>query len=103
MSVDYLDRDAFIAKFADNDPDKMADVRIQLQRQQETYTPDGWVMVQCADLNASWSGQLNIVPFGPHNTWKEIPKGPVSPRGLASDTSVVVAVCLVDKGDKRAE
>ena len=96
MRVVYLDRDEFITKYTDGDPDKMADVRIQLQRQQETYTPDGWVMLECHMMDSSSRGDRTIVPFGPHNTWKSIPEGPVSPRGAASDMAVVVAVCLVE-------
>lgn len=94
MSVVYLDRDALIAKYVPNDPAAAADVRGQLQRQEEKYTPDGWVMLECQMLGGSHMGEQTIVPFGPNNTWKEVPEGPVSPRGLASDMSVVVAVCL---------
>ena len=106
MSVDYLDREAFIAKYSPSDPAAAADVREQLQRQEDKYSPTGWVMLECQMLSTargSHMGEQTIVPFGPNNTWKEIPKGPVSPRGLASDMAVVVAVCLVDKGDGRDE
>lgn len=99
MSVDYLDREAFIERYAPNDPAAAADVREQLQRQEEKYSPTGWVMLECQMLSTargSHMGERTIVPFGPNNTWKEIPKGPVSPRGLASDMAVVVAVCLVE-------
>lgn len=97
MSVVYLDRDAFIAKYADNDPDKMEDVRAQLQRHQEKYTPDGWVMLERAELtSAPGAGRLTVVTFGPRCTWKTIPEGIVSPTGSLVDMSVVVAVCLVE-------
>lgn len=97
MSVVYLDREAFIAKYADNDPDTMADVRIAMQRTQEIFTPDGWVMLQRQELtSAPGAGQLTIVTFGPHNIWKEIPEGLVSPTGSTRDISAVVAVCLVE-------
>ena len=33
-----------------------------------------------------------ILPYGPRNTYKEPPTKPISPRGLASDMSVVVAL-----------
>lgn len=103
MSVDYLDREAFISRCAKNDLAVMAEIRIALQRTEDKFKPEGWVMLECQLLDSSNRGRLAIVPFGPNNTWKTIPEGPVSPGGLASDVSVVVAVCLVDKGDKRAE
>lgn len=102
MSVDYLDRDAFIAKYTPNDQSAAAVVRAHLQRQEEKYAPDGWVMLECQMLSTargSRMGEQTIIPFGPNNTWKEIPKGPVSPRGLASDMAVVVAVCLRGGGN----
>lgn len=98
MSVDYLDREAFIAKYTGNDPVAMENIRLQMQRLEELFTPAGWVMLECQLLDSSRRGQLSIVTFGPNNTWKTIPEGPVSPGGRASDVSVVVAVCLVDKG-----
>lgn len=103
MSVVYLDREAFIAKYAKNDPAVMAEVRIELQRLEEAFKPAGWVMLECQLLDSSGRGQLSIMTFGPHNTWKTIPEGPVSPRGAASDTSVVVAVCLREPSPRVAE
>jgi len=96
MSVVYLDREAFIAKYADNDPATMDDLRIQLQRLEETYTPVGWVLLECQVMDSCNYGLLWIATFGPNNTWKTIPEGPASPGGRASDMSAVVAVCLVE-------
>ena len=102
MSVVYLDRDAFVARCCGHagDVSKHAELMLRLQQQVDKYQPDGWLMLECQVLGSSSLGQLSILPFGPNNTLKAVPDGPVSPRGLASDMSVVVAVCLADKGDK---
>ncbi len=96
MRVVYLDREAFITKYAKNDPAVLADVRTSMQRLEEKFAPTGWVMLECQLLDSSSRGQLTIAAFGPQNTWKTIPEGPVSLRGAASDMSVVVAACLCE-------
>lgn len=67
-------------------------LRDLLSEQWKLYRPLGWVMLECRLVDSSFRGQRTIVPYGPQNTWKEPPDGPVSPRGLASDTSVVIAI-----------
>lgn len=54
---------------------------------------EGWMLLQAQDMSSSWFGQHVILPYGPGCTWKELPRpGQVlSPRGLASDMSIVVA------------
>ena len=63
---------------------------LRLQKQQ--YNPDGWMMLECQVMDSSLFGSLVILPYGPRNSWKQVPQIPVSPRGLASDTSVVIAI-----------
>ena len=67
-----------------------------LGKQNETYAPDGWVMLECQMMDSGRMGSLTILPFGPNNTYKTVPDHPVSPRGLASDMSVVVAIVKRD-------
>jgi len=55
---------------------------------------EGWMLLQGADMSSSYLGQQVILPWGPGCTFKEVPQHPVSPRGLASDMSVVVATAL---------
>lgn len=76
------------------EPDKLREI---LSAQVARYHPDGWVMLQCEMLDSSYLGSLTILPYGPNNTFKSIPDHPVSPRGLASDMSVVVAVLPVSE------
>ncbi len=63
-----------------------------LRAQRDKFKPIGWMMLECQMLDSSRAGSLTLLPFGPANTYKAIPDHPVSPRGLASDMSVVVAV-----------
>ena len=65
-----------------------------LRLQVQLYGPDGWMLLECQMLDSSFLGSLVVVPFGPRNTFKSVPDYPVSPRGLASDMSSVVAVLL---------
>ena len=84
--------DEFAAKYCErqlNTPDVLLSV---LQTQRERFKPCGWMMLECVMLDSSQLGNLTLLPFGPNNTYKAIPDHPVSPRGLASDMSVVVAV-----------
>lgn len=103
MSVVYLDRKEFIARSFRYAGDAAASVELaqRLQQQADKYQPDGWVLLECHVLDSSSLGQLAILPFGPNNTLKVVPDGPVSPRGSASDMSVVVAVCLVESKVER--
>jgi len=74
-------------------PDGLREV---LQAQLERFGNKGWFMLECAMLDSSRLGELTILPYGPNNTFKALPNGPVSPRGLASDMSVMVAFMLAE-------
>jgi len=85
-----------------NTPDGLAEI---FQQQVELFQPDGWLLLECQDFSSSRLGHYVILPYGGQATLKTIPDRPVSPRGLASDMSVVVAVLPADKlpsqgGDK---
>lgn len=67
-----------------------------LQQQKIEYTPTGWFLAECQYLTSYNAGLLVILPYGPNNTFKEIPTGVFSPRGLASDTSSAVAYMTVE-------
>jgi len=64
--------------------------------QKRRFNPDGWMLLQCVMLDSSRLGEHTILPYGPNNTFKEPPDRPISPRGLASDMSEVVAVLTAD-------
>ena len=59
------------------------------------FDPEGFILLECEVLDSSRIGDYTILPFGGGATYKEIPSGPISPRGLASDMSTVNAVWRV--------
>lgn len=67
----------------------------RLQEQRRIYKPIGWMLLEVAYIGARNSGDLTILPYGPNSTLKEVPSHPISPRGLASDISTVVAILPV--------
>jgi hypothetical protein len=67
-------------------------LRKRLLKQRAEYLPDGYVLLQCVMLDSSLVGTHVCLPYGPRNTLKSPPTGPFSPRGLASDMSLVVGL-----------
>lgn len=66
---------------------------LEILREQELrFHPDGWMLLEAQLMDSSWFGSLMIMPYGGDATLKDVPGHPVSFRGLASDTSVVVAI-----------
>lgn len=82
----------FAAKYCERQVRTPDGLKTILTRQKELYRPDGWFMLECAMLDSSRLGSLTILPYGGTATHKTVPDHPVSPRGLASDMSVVVAI-----------
>jgi len=72
-----------------SDPEELLAV---LREKSEIYQPDGWVLLRCIVLDSSRLGERVILPYGGAATLKSVPNGPISPRGLTSDTSEVEAV-----------
>lgn len=89
--MDKLSFADFAAKYCEKQMNTPAGLHKILETQKDKYQPDGWFMLEAQLLDSSWLGSLTILPYGPNNTFKTIPAHPVSPRGLASDTSVAVA------------
>jgi hypothetical protein len=67
-------------------PDGLARV---LRTQSTRYNSEGFMLLQCEMLDSSRLGEYVILGFGGTHTFKTIPTHPVSPRGLASDMSMV--------------
>ena len=57
------------------------------------FNPDGFMLLECQVFDSSRFGSLTILPYGNHCTFKAPPDHAITPRGLASDMSTVVAVC----------
>jgi hypothetical protein len=92
MTIETLTFDAFAARYCERQMQTPEGLRTVLQAQRARYRPKGWCLLECHQLDSSRCGELTIIPFGPENTFKEPPTHPVSPRGLASDMAIVVAL-----------
>lgn len=71
-------------------------LRVTLEEQRQKFSPDGWMLLQCVDMCSSYLGSYTLLPYGPNNSYKSVPEHPISPRGLASDMSTVVAILKVE-------
>ena len=67
-----------------------------LHRQKDQYSPTGWFLAECQQLDSSHCGEMMCLAYGSNNTIKTPPEKPFSPRGLASDMSVVTHFMLVE-------
>lgn len=92
MAVETLDYKAFAARYCERMENTPMVLRATLSEQREAYKPDGWMLLECVDMSSRYLGHYVILPYGPNNTFKEPPTRPISPRGLASDMSSVVAI-----------
>lgn len=83
----------FAAKYCERQEQTPEGLREVLREQRVRLSPSGWFIAECQMLDSSWMGQLVILPYGPNNTFKEVPPPhqAFSPRGLASDMSTAVA------------
>ena len=84
--------DEFAAAYCETQvqtPDNLKEI---LLKQKVTFNPDGWMLLECEQFDSSKFGDKVILPYGPNNTFKTPPDHPISPRGLASDMSIVIAI-----------
>lgn len=95
-NIPVLDFMTFARKYCDRQEQTPEGLHKVLTEQKQRFNPEGWVLLECQIFGSSSLGSLTIVPYGPNNTFKAPPEHPVSPRGMASDTSVVVAILLAD-------
>lgn len=82
----------FAARYCERQEQTIAGLREILKAQIERFKPDGFMLLECQMMDSSLLGSLTILPYGPNNTYKAVATHPISPRGLASDMSVVVAL-----------
>lgn len=92
MVQETLTFDIFADRYCERQEQTKQGLRGILEMQKRKFQPKGFMLLECQMFDSSFMGSLTILPYGPNNTYKEVPTHPVSPRGLASDTSVVVAV-----------
>lgn len=103
----YLDRDGVRYKYFRNRQGKEMLQNLRkgffqdLDKQRRQYGPEGWVLLECEQLDSSHLGERAVLPFGENNRLKKIPVGPISLRGLASDMSVAIAILYRDQLPER--
>lgn len=91
---DVLTFDEFAKRYCARQDSTRGQLLNTLQSHRQRFNPTGWMLLECQVLDSSRLGSYTILPYGPHNTFKEPLTRPISPRGLASDISVVVALLL---------
>lgn len=92
----------FAARYCERQQQTIEGLREVLLAQIEKFHPEGFMLLECVMLDSSYLGSLTILPYGPNNTCKVIPDHPISPRGLASDMSVVVSTIPAAEVPKHA-
>lgn len=93
MTPPKITKEALIALYCKSQDCTPEDLEKRLESQKQEWHPIGFMLLKCEVFDSSRFGDRVILPFGPNNTFKEIPDHPISPRGLASDISVVEAWC----------
>jgi hypothetical protein len=94
--IETLTFDEFARRYCERQVSTPEELKGTLTLQREKFSPTGWMLLECQMMDSSRMGSLTILPFGPNNTFKAVPDHPLSPRGLASDMSVVVALLPVE-------
>ena len=104
IEIPHVSFDEFAVRYCERQEQTPDGLKAILLKQIDQFHPDGWMLLECAMLDSSRLGDLTILPFGPRCTHKSVPSHPISPRGLASDMSTVVAILpakeLQDAGPK---
>jgi hypothetical protein len=89
-----ITRAELIRRYTERQALEPSELETTLAELEARYQPVGFMLLECADMSSSRLGELTILPYGPRNTYQTVPTHPISPRGLASDMSTVVAICL---------
>ena len=93
QSIDFA---SFAEMYCQTQESTPEGLRTILLDQAQRFEPDGWLIAESQQFDSRWRGNRVILPFGPNNTFKQIPDHPFSPRGWASDYSVVIAWMTAD-------
>lgn len=90
--VEKLTKQALVERYVERQIATVEEILTRLEGISQEREVTGWMLLECQQLDSSRMGNYTIVPYGPGCTLKEPPTVPISPRGLASDMSVVVAI-----------
>lgn len=93
-SIDKLKFPEFANLYCERQVNNPEGLKITLLDQANRLKPDGWVILECVVMDSSRFGSRTILPFGENCTLKVCPTEgvPISPRGLASDMSLPIAI-----------
>jgi hypothetical protein len=79
--------------------EKLAEILLEQTRK---FNPAGWFLSECHDMCSSRLGNKVILPYGPSNTFKEVPdNGLVRPYADRGSTYSIVAVLSRESFDAR--
>jgi len=95
MNAAVLSFDELVQRYCERQLCEPNQLQSRLQTIRDKYRPDGFMLLECKVLDSSRLGELTILPYGGDATFKAVPDHPISPRGLASDMSCVVATMPV--------
>ena len=93
MKANHLTFDQLASQYCERQLQTPGGLRETLKSKITQFQPTAFVLLECKMMDSSMLGSLTILPVGPNNTHKSVEQAashPISPRGLASDMSVVV-------------
>lgn len=92
----------FADKYCETQESSPAALEVIFKKQIEQFQPEGWFLGQCNDLWSSRKGNQVILPYGPNNTYKELPANNLfRPHEGHACTYSVVAVLSREDFDAR--
>lgn len=100
--MELLTFSAFAGKYCETQLCEPDELKVKLRDLAQKLKPKGFVLLRCELMGGSFFGQRVILPYGGDSTLKDVPTSPISPRGLASDMSVVEAVMEVKSLEEQA-
>jgi len=95
MDVKTLGWDEFAALYCATQEQTPEGLASLLRSNAKTFQPEGFLIAECQVLGSRWPPRI-ILPYGGSATLPSPPEGFFSPRGLASDQSVVIALLPID-------
>lgn len=102
LKMENLNFKDFAARYCETQestPEKLAEI---FKKQIGNFEPTGWFLSECHDMCSSKFGNQVILPYGPNNSYKEIPaNGLVKPHAGSGCTYTVVATLSRESFDGR--
>ena len=92
--MEQMTFDELAAMYCERQVSTPEELRQTLVERRDRFKCDGFMLLECHQMDSTHCGELTVLPYGPNNTFKEVTNRPISPRGLASDMSVCVGYLL---------